>query len=157
MRSVLISVASASEVWFEAAVLQYQNKISHFLPLELKRLKPKKMNRDSSLVKKIAESNQILDELVPGDYVVLFDRLGAEFDSIKFSKKIENILNQSKKRIVFIVGGSYGVTDDLKKRADLCVSLSKMTMNHLVAEIAILEQIYRSFMINKNIPYHNSY
>ena len=76
-------------------------------------------------------------------------------DSIKFSEHLNRILGSGKKQVYFLIGGPYGVSDEIKKRASLKVNLSPFTLNHLVAQVVLLEQIYRGFMILKNLPYHN--
>ncbi|MNT79848.1 Ribosomal RNA large subunit methyltransferase H [compost metagenome] len=86
---------------------------------------------------------------------MLFDERGSVFDSIQFSKKVENILGSSKKRAVFVIGGAFGVNESVRSRADLKVSFSPMVMNHLMAQAVGMEQIYRAFTIIKKIPYHN--
>lgn len=155
MKFVLYNLATAKEDWAVEATEMYKKKISFFMPLEIQTLKAKKSAREDSEFKKNEESELILKNLSADDYVVLFDERGSVLDSIAFSKKIENILLTSKKRCVFIIGGAFGVNEDVRKRADFKVSLSPMVMNHLLAQIVSLEQIYRAFTIIKKIPYHN--
>lgn len=156
MKLVLYNLATAKEHWADEAAKLYTQKISHFIAFEIQTLKPKKSARDDSAVKKKEESELILSNLSADDYVVLFDERGKIFNSIEFSKKFESILNSSKKRSVFIIGGAYGVSDDVRSRAQLVVSLSPLVMNHILAQTVALEQIYRAFTILKNLPYHNS-
>ena len=155
MKFVLYNLATAKEDWAVEATEMYKKKISFFMPLEIQTLKAKKSAREDSEFKKNEESELILKNLSADDYVVLFDERGSVLYSIAFSKKIENILLTSKKRCVFIIGGAFGVNEDVRKRADFKVSLSPMVMNHLLAQIVSLEQIYRAFTIIKKIPYHN--
>ncbi len=156
MKFVLYNLATAKEAWADEAARLYTQKISHFNPFEIQTLKPKKSSRDDAAVKKKEESELILFSLSQDDYVVLFDERGRSFSSIEFSKKIEGVLSSSKKRAVFIIGGAYGVSDEVRSRAQLVVTLSPMVMNHLLAQTVALEQIYRAFTILKNLPYHNS-
>ena len=156
MKFVLVTCNSTTEKWSELASDLYQNKISHLVPFEIKNLKLKKNSRGQSHEKVKADSAEIQSEIQPGDYVVLFDETGSEFDSVQYSKKIQQIQNLGKKRALFVIGGAFGVTPELKARADLKVCLSKMVMNHLVAETVALEQLYRALTILKNLPYHNS-
>ena len=156
MKFVLYNLATAKEPWAEEAARLYTQKISHFVSFEIQTLKPKKSSRDESAVKKKEESELILNSLGSDDYVVLFDERGKSFNSIEFSKKIETVLSSSKKRAVFVIGGAYGVADEVRSRAQLVVTLSPMVMNHILAQTVALEQIYRSFTILKNLPYHNS-
>ena len=87
------------------------------------------------------------------DYVVTLEIDGEELSSIELSKKIDNImLNNSD--ITFIIGGSYGLHDDIKKRSNFALSFSKMTFPHQLFRLILLEQIYRSFKILNNETYH---
>ncbi|MNL45567.1 Ribosomal RNA large subunit methyltransferase H [compost metagenome] len=118
-------------------------------------MKAKKSAREDADFKRNEESELILKNVNSDDYLILFDERGTSFDSIKFSQKVENILGSSKKRAIFVIGGAFGVNEDVRKRADLKVCLSPMVMNHLMAQAMSLEQIYRAFTIIKKIPYHN--
>lgn len=155
MKFVLYNLATAKETWSDEVSELYRKKISFFMPLEIQTLKAKKSAREDAEFKKSEESELLLKNIQSDDYVVLFDERGSSFDSIQFSKKIENILGSSKKRAIFIIGGAFGVTEEVRKRADLKVALSPMVMNHLMAQAMSLEQIYRAFTIIKKIPYHN--
>lgn len=155
MKIVFYNLATAKEAWSDQACEIYLKKISHFMKLEIQNLKPKKNSRDDADYKRNEESKLLLEHLESDDFVILFDEKGKTFNSIEFSKKIENALGSSKKRLIFVIGGAYGVTEVIKSRADLSVSLSVMTMNHIMAQVVSLEQIYRAFTIIKNIPYHN--
>lgn len=155
MKFILLTCATASESWSEEASELYQKKISPFIPFEVKELKVKKSSRDDREHRIQTDSDQILNEIKPDDYVIVFDERGEQFDSRKFSHKIGQILNSGKKRTLFVIGGAYGVDQRVRDRAQLKVSFSKMVMNHLVAQTVAMEQIYRAFTILRNLPYHN--
>lgn len=155
MKFCLLHLTSAKEDWAEQAEQIYLKKISAFFPIETKLLKVKKAPREDAAEKKATESRALLAEIQPSDYVVLFDEKGDRDSSREFAKKISRAIDSSRKRLVFIIGGAFGVSDEVKKRADRTLSLSDLTFNHLVAKTAALEQIYRSLTLIKNIPYHN--
>lgn len=155
MKVILLNVATAKEPWADEAFKLYVKKIHHFVPFEIVSLKPKKSAREEAAIKKAEETQLIIDWLQKDDFVVLFDERGKSLDSVQFAKKVETTMSSGKKRIVFIIGGAFGVGEELRKRADLVVTLSPMVMNHLVAQTMALEQIYRAFTIIKGIPYHN--
>ncbi len=155
MKFVLYNLATAKEAWADEACELYKKKISFFISFDIQSLKAKKSAREDADFKRNEESELILKNISNDDFVVLFDERGSSLDSLQFSKKIENILGSSKKRAVFIIGGAFGVNEDVRRRADLKVSLSPMVMNHLMAQTMCLEQIYRAFTIIKKIPYHN--
>lgn len=156
MKIVLFHFATAKEAWAESAQELYEKKLNHFAKFEVQALKPKKISRDDAAFKKAEESKFLLENLGSDDYVILFDERGRVLNSLDFAKKLEGALGSSKKRIIFIIGGAYGVSDEIRKRADQSISLSAMTMNHLLAQTVALEQIYRAFTILKKIPYHNA-
>jgi len=89
------------------------------------------------------------------DIVFLVDEKGKHYNSISFSKKLKNKIQNSPKRIVFIVGDAYGFPLDLYRRCDETISLSKLTFPHEIARLVIVEQLYRAIMIIKNHPYHH--
>ena len=155
MKFVVLTCASASEDWSEAAYDLYTKKISHFVSFEIKELKPKKNSRDEKQQKIKADSEAILNEIKPDDFIILFDERGKSLDSVQFSKQIDKVLQSGKKRCLFVIGGAFGVDDSVKTRAQVTLSLSPMVMNHLVAQTVVMEQIYRGFAILKNLPYHN--
>lgn len=155
MKFVLYNLATAKEAWADEVSELYKKKISFFMPFEIQTLKAKKSAREDADFKRNEESELILKNLTSDDFMVLFDERGLQFDSIQFSKKIETILSSSKKRAVFIIGGAFGVNEEVRQRANLKVALSPMIMNHLMAQAMSLEQIYRAFTIIKKIPYHN--
>ena len=155
MKFVLYNLATAKEEWAEAASELYRKKISHFVSFEIQHLKPKKSSRDDADFKRNEESKNLLENLSQDDYVIIFDERGQALDSLQFAKKIETALGSSKKRVVFVIGGAFGVNEDVRSRAQLKVSLSPMVLNHLMAQSVSLEQIYRAFTIIHKIPYHN--
>jgi len=155
MKAVLFDFKTAKEEWFDLAVQTYVKKIRPFVDFEVISLKSNKTDREESELKKNFEYKELQKKLTSDDFIILFDERGKELDSIQFSQQLEKAQSSGKKRIVFIIGGAFGVHDELKLQAHLKVSLSKMVMNHLVAETVVLEQIYRAYTIQKRIPYHN--
>src|SRR5438046_1480657 len=99
------------------------------------------MGRDALEKKRSLETEKILRVLKADDLVILCDERGKSWNSIEFAKRIENILGGGKKRLVIVVGGAFGVEDELKKRADLNLSLSGFTMTHQLALAMICEQV----------------
>lgn len=155
MKLVLLNFQTSKEPWFQSANDVYGEKISHFLPFEVKTLKAQTNDREQRDIRVRKEGQALLDILKPDDFLVLLDEKGQTMDSIKFSEHLNRILGSGKKQIYFLIGGPYGVSDEIKKRASLKINLSPFTLNHLVAQVVLLEQIYRGFMILKNLPYHN--
>lgn len=156
MHTSVCCVLSDSPAWLKEIQAAYTKKIKPFGPFEIKEIKPKKHGRDQADFKKSAESQLLLDQLKDQDFVVLLDENGKDLNSFEFSKKMERWQNSGKKRLVFLIGGAYGASDELKARAQDSVRLSSLTMNHWMAQAVLLEQIYRAHAIQKGLPYHNS-
>ncbi len=151
----LLTIESSKEKWFLEATQLYTKKINHYYPFERKAVKSKAMGRDEREIKKQLESKQLLAAISDKALVILLDESGKSYSSESFSKLLVSSVENGKKNIQFIIGGAYGVTDDLKKRADHKITLSPMVMNHFVAQTVLLEQLYRALTIWKGIPYHN--
>lgn len=152
----LLVVSDNKEEWLRSAQNIYNKKINHFESFEIITLKPYREARAQVQEKIERESEQILKKIEDKDYVILADLDGKELTSLQLAEKIENLLSHfSGRRWTFIIGGAYGVSDKLRERTDARLKLSKMTMNHHVAQAFLLEQIYRAFTIIKRIPYHN--
>ena len=156
MKFVFRHVSSSKEKWCEEASALYVEKIKHFVGFELQTLASKKLARAAANAKLALESEEIISTLVADDFVVLFDERGKTQSSEDFSSSLQRILMSGKKRCVWIVGGAFGVSDELKSRANLKLQLAPFVLNHQVAQVVALEQIYRGFTIIKGLPYHNS-
>ena len=103
---------------------------------------------------KTTEGSKLLKQIRDTDYVVLLDLAGKEMDSVSLSKHIESVHTRGYNRIVFVIGGSLGVSRELIARADFRWKLSVNTFPHQLCRIIVLEQIYRAFRILHHEPYH---
>jgi 23S rRNA (pseudouridine1915-N3)-methyltransferase len=99
---------------------------------------------------KISEGELLLKMVPDGDFIIALDERGEQFSSHGFSKLIEKQIQP----ISFIIGGAYGLSDELRNKANLLLSLSEMTMPHVLARVVLVEQIYRAYTISQNHPYH---
>lgn len=154
MKIQFLYIETSKEDFALRAQELYLEKIKRFSDFDILKIKSPSLDRDSRDQKIKAESKLILSKVKPDDILILFDERGSELSSREFAQKLQRSLGTSKK-IILLIGGAFGVSEDIVKRANLKVSLSKMVMNHHVAFTVALEQIYRSFTIIKNIPYHN--
>lgn len=157
MKIVLLTFQSGKEDWVKLVIEKYQKKISHYYPLEIVQLKSPATDREDAKFKKQIEEEVFVSKIKTSDFVIAFDEHGIQpSDSKDMSLKLNRALESSKQRIVLVVGGAFGIGEKVLTRADLKISLSSLTFSHHVALTVILEQIYRSFTIIKNQPYHNS-
>jgi 23S rRNA (pseudouridine1915-N3)-methyltransferase len=101
------------------------------------------------------EAELILAKISPSDFVVLLDENGKELDSVQFSKELNKWMNQSTPHVVFIIGGPYGFHACVYERANLKLSLSKLTFSHQMVRLFFTEQLYRAFSILRGEPYHH--
>jgi 23S rRNA (pseudouridine1915-N3)-methyltransferase len=99
---------------------------------------------------KIYEGELLLKSVQKSDFVIALEEKGKQFTSVEFASYI----TKTSRPIVFIIGGAYGLSDEVRNRADLILSLGKITMPHALARVVLVEQIYRAYTIDKNHPYH---
>ena len=155
MKHVVLDFKTSKQEWFEKFETTYAEKINHFCNFEIVHLKTVSVDRDQADEKVQFEEKALLKKLTSDDFIVLCDERGKKFDSLQFADQHRKAQQSGKKRIVFIIGGAFGVSENIRSKSHLSISLSTMVMNHLVAESVLLEQIYRSFTIQNRIPYHN--
>lgn len=155
MKIVFLSVQPGKSDWLPGLQEQYTKKISQFFKTEVLFVKTSSRTRSDAAAKKREESQELLEQLLPDDFVVLCDEAGRTLSSRQLASQLEIWLRSGKKRIVFVIGGAYGLSEELKARGNFKLSLSALTMNHLVAHVVLFEQIYRANTILKNLPYHN--
>lgn len=149
----IISVGNIKEKYMQELISDYKKRISKYAQIELIELKDES-NKINENVVKDTEGQRIISSIKEGFYVVLLDLKGQMLDSVSLSKKIDEISTYHSSKIAFVIGGSFGVSDAVKKRANFSLSISKMTFPHQLARGILLEQIYRSFKILFNETYH---
>lgn len=149
-----VSVKSKKNKYFEDLFVSYEKKIINYCRFSFKDIKSYEISRDQSSVKVEKESKSILKKIGDNEFVILFDETGLKLSSRKFASYIEDKL-QIGQNISFIIGGAFGVSEEVKRKADLKLCLSSFVFNHSVAKLVALEQIYRAFTIVNGQPYHN--
>lgn len=146
----LITIGKIKEEYLKNAIKEYSKRITKYQNIEIIELQD--MNYDIKKTIK-EEHNLIMKHYNKNDYNILLDLNGEQLSSIELSKKIENTLI-SNSNITFIIGGSYGVSDELKQIVNYKLSFSPLTFPHQLFRVMLLEQIYRSFKIINNEEYH---
>ena len=155
MKIKCIAIGKTKSQDFSSLIKSYLSKINHYINFEFIIINEIKSIKNKS-IQKNKEAEAILKNIKADSHIILLDENGKELSSVFFSKFIQHHLNSSKKEIIFIIGGAYGFSDKLLKRANEKISLSRMTFSHQMVRIIFLEQLYRSFTILKNEPYHNN-
>ncbi len=156
MKLVLLSLRGQSESWVVAGENTYSEKIQRFVEFEDRILKSPKIER-ANQKSKIEQESALLKKQIPFGkcHLVILDEKGKSFDSLGFASVIKDWQLRGHKEVYLVMGGAYGLSDEIKSQAQQCLSLSTLTMNHWVAKIMVMEQIYRSFTIINGLPYHN--
>jgi 23S rRNA (pseudouridine1915-N3)-methyltransferase len=156
MKLCLFLVGETDDAELAGAIDRYVGRLKYYCTFEVEALKtPKQFKRLGQSELKKAEGKLILDNLSAQDFLVLLDEKGTEFSSVAFSEKLQKWLNGGHRRIVFLVGGAFGFSDDVYQRANFKLGLSKMTLTHQMVRLFFAEQLYRGFTILKNEKYHH--
>ncbi len=148
----LILVGKTSSKNIETEINDYVNRIKNYTNFTVELIPAK--NAKAQAYQKKTESEEILKKIKPEDYVILLDERGKELTSVGFSEYIQNLQNQSRKKVIFVIGGAFGVTKEIFQRADFTMALSMMTFSHQMVRLFFVEQLYRSYTIINNQSYH---
>jgi 23S rRNA (pseudouridine1915-N3)-methyltransferase len=134
----------------------YSNRIKKYTGFEIITIPDVKNTKNMPVQEqKAKEATKIIQSVTDDDYIILLDERGKELRTLEFSGTLEKMFFLPKKRIVFIIGGPWGFSEAVYKRADYKMSLSKMTYPHQLVRLLFLEQLYRVFTIIKGEPYHH--
>ncbi len=156
MKIVLLVIGKTDEVYLETGIAKYVGRLEHYVPFEMKVI-PDIKNRKTLTMQeqKKQEGLLILSQLAPGDEVVLLAEKGKTFTSRDFSRWVERLANVYFKRMVFVIGGPYGFSQEVYDKAKHKISLSEMTFSHQMVRLVFVEQLYRAFTIMKGESYHH--
>ena len=156
MKIKLICVGKTIKPFLKDGEQEYLKRLKHYTPvekIEIPELKNAKKLSEEQI--KQQEGQLILNQIKPGEIIVLLDERGKQFTSIDYSKYLQKKFNSGGKGIAFVIGGAYGFSDEIYAKATDKISLSKMTFSHQMVRLFFLEQIYRGFTILKGEPYHH--
>lgn len=158
MKITLITVGKIKEKFFEDAIREYSKRLSRYCKLEIIQVADEKTpdGAGPALEAQIKEreGQRILSHMKDGSYVIALAIEGRMLDSVAFSEKLSQLGVRGVSQIVFVIGGSLGLSPQVMKRADYALSFSPMTFPHQLMRVILLEQIYRSFRIAAGEPYH---
>lgn len=155
MKTELILVSKTTDKHLAAGIDDYVSRICHYLPFAITVIPELKNTKNmTEEQQKVREGELILQKIQPSETVVLLDEHGKEFRSIEFADWLQKKQNTAR-RLVFVIGGPYGFSESIYKRADEQLSLSKMTFSHQMVRLLFVEQIYRACTIIKGEPYHH--
>ncbi len=155
MKTELILVGKTVNKHFNEGINDYVERIGHYMPFSITTIPELKNTKNlSESQQKEREGELILKQIQSTDTVVLLDEHGKEFRSIEFADWIQKKQNTAR-RLIFVIGGPYGFSNDVYERANEKISLSKMTFSHQMVRLIFTEQIYRACTIIKGEPYHH--
>lgn len=158
MKITCISVGKIKEKYFTDAISEYSKRLSRYCKLEIVELLDEKTPDNAKEAEeeriKAREGERILRSIREGAYVIALAIDGKQLDSVELSRKIESLGTEGNSHIVFLIGGSLGLSKEVLKRADYKLSFSRMTFPHQLMRVILLEQIYRAFRIKNGEPYH---
>ncbi|HAX93546.1 MAG TPA: 23S rRNA (pseudouridine(1915)-N(3))-methyltransferase RlmH [Bacteroidales bacterium] len=156
MKIVLLQTGKTTERYLAEGLTNYEERIRRYSSFETITLpdikKTRNMPEDEQKAKEGAQMLRIFRE---DDFIVILDDKGREFSTTEFSSWLEKSLMIQKKRILFVIGGPWGFAYEIRRKADMTLSLSRMTFSHQMVRLLFLEQLYRAFTVIRGEPYHH--
>ena len=155
MKIKIIALGKIKEKYLKSGIDEFLKRLTPYASVSVVELNPIEI-KDENLKDKILqdEGEKILSNIKPLDFVITLEIEGQQFSSEDFAQKIKDLTNNGTQEIVFVIGSSCGIGKNVSTRADLKMSMSKMTFLHEFARLILIEQIYRAFKINKGEKYH---
>ena len=147
----IITVGQIKEKYLQDAIKEYKKRLSKYTNIEVIEVKDEGLVEEAKAIK--LEAEKIKKHINDRDYIVTLEIEGKQMTSVEFANKIDNILIENS-NVDFIIGGSYGLSDDIKNMSRLHLSFSKMTFPHQLIRVFLLEQLFRAFKISNNETYH---
>ena len=155
MKIKIIALGKIKEKYLKSGIDEFLKRLTPYASVSVVELNPIEI-KDENLKDKILldEGEKILSNIKPLDFVITLEIEGQQFSSEDFAQKIKDLTNNGTQEIVFGIGSSCGIGKNVSTRANLKMSMSKMTFLHEFARLILIEQIYRAFKINKGEKYH---
>lgn len=158
MNITVICIGKLKEKYWTAAIDEYSKRLKGYCSLDIIELKearlPDKAGPAEELAVKEAEGEEILKKVKDNQYVITLEVKGKMLSSEKLAEKMETLAIDGQSNVVFVIGGSLGLSAAVSKRANFKLSFSEMTFPHQMMRVILLEQVYRAFKINRNEAYH---
>lgn len=156
MKIELAVIGKTSIGYLKQGIDEYIKRLKHYVPFEIKYINDIKNTKNiSEDQQKRTEGAKILSLLDKSDFVVLLDEHGKEYTSMQYSSYIQKRMLSGTKKVVFVIGGPYGFSQEVYDRANDKISFSKMTFNHEMIRLIFTEQLYRAYTIINHEPYHH--
>lgn len=157
MKIHLICIGKTDEPYLLTGIEKYQSRLRHYVPFQLTVIPDVKNAKNLSATElRQREAALIIKQIQPQDWLILLDEHGTEFTSVGFADYLEKIALQGVQRLVFVIGGAYGLDKSLTAACRKRFSLSKMTFSHQMVRLFFVEQLYRAYTIQRGEPYHHA-
>lgn len=158
MKISILCVGKIKEKFFTAAVQEYTKRLSRYAKVEIVEVADEKTvegasKKEEDRIRSI-EGQRLLYRIPDGAYVIALAIEGESMSSVQLARRLESLTSSGESHIVFVIGGSLGLSPEVMGRSDMQLSFSKMTFPHQLMRVILLEQIYRSFRIIRGEPYH---
>ena len=157
MKVTLICVGKVKEKFYRDAIKEYEKRLGAYIKLNTIEISDEKVKveNDSEIALAMEkEGNNILSKIKDNQYVITLEILDKNLSSEEFASKIDNLMITGKSDVALVIGGSYGLSDSVKKRSDFTLSFSRMTFPHQMMRVVLLEQVYRAYRIITGASYH---
>ncbi|MFC4660793.1 23S rRNA (pseudouridine(1915)-N(3))-methyltransferase RlmH [Oceanobacillus aidingensis] len=158
MNITLVTVGKLKEKYLKQGIDEYKKRLGAYAKVNIVEVAdekaPETMSEAEMEEVKRKEGERILAQVHPDAFVITLEIDGKMLSSEQLAKKLDELATYGKSKVVFVIGGSLGISEDVRKRSDLGLSFSKMTFPHQLMRLVLLEQVYRSFRIIRGEPYH---
>lgn len=158
MNLKVICIGKLKEKYWVDAITEYSKRLTPYCNLEIVELKESRLKQNAGPAEeeevKVNEGSEILDKIAASDYVITLEIKGKRLSSEQLADKMAELALSGRADVDFVIGGSLGLSAEVSRRADFKLSFSDMTFPHQMMRVILLEQIYRSFKIQRGEPYH---
>ncbi len=155
MKVEVWAIGKTSEPYLEAGIAIFEKRLKNYLPFNWVVLPNARVKSTDGNLLRQEEGKMVLAKLGADDYLVLLDERGQQYSSVELARWMEQRLSASNRRLVFLIGGAFGFSQEVYSRANAQISLSRLTFSHQMVRVFFLEQLYRAMTILRNEPYHN--
>jgi len=156
MNIKLLAIGKTDNIHLQNLIDDYSKRLSFYIKFEIEIINDlKNIKNISEELQKVKEGEMILNKISVSEDLILLDENGTNYTSIQFAEYLQKKMNSGIKTLVFVIGGPYGFSNEVYKKAKGKISLSALTFSHQMVRLFFVEQIYRGFTILKNEPYHH--
>lgn len=158
MRITVVCAGKLKEKYLSQGIAEFQKRLTPFCSFEIREIHEEKMPAEPSAAEKkqvlTREGERLLRQVPQGSYLIVLDVFGRELSSEELSARLDALALQGKSSITFLIGGAFGLSEEVRAAADCRLSFSRLTFTHQMVRLLLIEQIYRAFKISRGEKYH---